>query len=472
MSEVSWLSVGSPHTRGDVPWTILATSSRATFSPHAWGCSFDFSHHRLGRHVLPTRVGMFRTAPPAPSAPGGSPHTRGDVPSVSGREKNAFWFSPHAWGCSALSPSSGLTHTVLPTRVGMFRSGSCLCRYYLSSPHTRGDVPRMVCPLVHLPMFSPHAWGCSERMARRAGRPSVLPTRVGMFRGLISGAASWWGSPHTRGDVPFSVYLKHAIGTFSPHAWGCSVLVVLILPLKRVLPTRVGMFRNTKNRRAIIKSSPHTRGDVPSSALILETMGSFSPHAWGCSGLLVERAEHRRVLPTCVGMFRRIRTGRPACRCSPHTRGDVPHNAEVTTDLATFSPHAWGCSEQTKNLVYYRFVLPTRVGMFRDKTDESKEHQGSPHTRGDVPFVRWPSCSFIGFSPHAWGCSDHLRTYEADPDVLPTRVGMFRRMSAWSWLAWRSPHTRGDVPGLPGVQHHGNPFSPHAWGCSVMYWLR
>src|SRR5271165_3175041 len=78
------------------------------------------------------------------------------------------------------------------------------------------------------------------------------------------------------------------------------------------------------------------------------TDDAFSPHAWGWSATTQQEPKPQRVLPTRVGMVRdTAQTGRYRC-CSPHTRGDGPQSRTPATKAAEFSPHAWGWSGNRK----------------------------------------------------------------------------------------------------------------------------
>ena len=95
------------------------------------------------------------------------------------------------------------------------------------------------------------------------------------------------------------------------------------------------------------------------------TDDAFSPHAWGWSATTQQEPKPQRVLPTRVGMVRdTAQTGRYRC-CSPHTRGDGPIMWLSSGVMAPFSPHAWGWSVLTVVASVPSVVLPTRVGMVR-----------------------------------------------------------------------------------------------------------
>ncbi len=134
---------------------------------------------------------------------------------------------------------------------------------------------------------------------------------------------------------------------------------------RNVLPTRVGMVRKVWLMRSYKLSSPHTRGDGPPECWSIPVRNAFSPHAWGWSaGARVLQGE-QQVLPTRVGMVR-IEKGRGVVGgCSPHTRGDGPEWTYFRDNDCKFSPHAWGWSGTSRRLQSPNGVLPTRVGMVR-----------------------------------------------------------------------------------------------------------
>ncbi len=315
-----------------------------------------------------------------------------------------------------------------------------------SSPHTRGDVPRGRMTLEIPRVFSPHAWGCPGNPSEVGECLGVLTTRVGMSRNPGPSAPMADRSPHTRGDVPYDALVRRLQVQFSPHAWGCPGSQVALLVHREVLPTRVGMSRRGNGRHPREGRSPHTRGDVPHGEGGGEAHPRFSPHAWGCPVATACRIFLLLVLPTRVGMSR----GATVCSCprsgSPHTRGDVPTLFPVHAVVMRFSPHAWGCPGDWIRAHRRRKVLPTRVGMSRERRLEARRSGGSPHTRGDVPSACRSLTLVWKFSPHAWGCPE-LRVQGVFVGiVLPTRVGMSRRARPRWPGKWRSPHTRGDVP--------------------------
>ena len=193
--------------------------------------------------VLPTRVGMVREIAAASPAKPGSPHPRGDGPSIGLDPDQLGRFSPPAWGWSAILPGRLGSDCVLPTRVGMVRGRSLPQARAPGSPPPRGDGPCYAFVTAVLSVFSPPAWGWSVLRPQHCAGSEVLPTRVGMVRQRRSLRLFPPGSPHPRGDGPLGCTVQHVLDLFSPPAWGWSVSQVVTEALKPVLPTRVGMVR-------------------------------------------------------------------------------------------------------------------------------------------------------------------------------------------------------------------------------------
>ena len=154
-----------------------------------------------------------------------------------------------------------------------------------------------------------------------------------------------------------------------------------------------------------------------------------------------------RVFPTCVGVFRRCWERTSPMPRFPHMRGGVPRVHDLLNLSATFSPHAWGCSDEYNPFEAFQHVFPTCVGVFR---------------RNVPPFV-----FVMVFSPHAWGCSVRKSHPLLNVAVFPTCVGVFRHITRFRRHGQRFPHMRGGVPVSNPLFWQPVTFSPHAWGCSA-----
>ena len=206
------------------------------------------------------------------------------------------------------------------------------------------------------------------------------------------------------------------------------------------------MVRINLTRLQRYDSSPHARGDGPSRAATTQLAKKFSPRAWGWSAAAQPSHAFDAVLPTRVGMVRRLPATLMRRRSSPHARGDGPPSTFTPSPHAQFSPRAWGWSVARRSDETAQTVLPTRVGMVR--------------------YCRALNLVDSRFSPRAWGWSDSISAPAGAPAVLPTRVGMVLPVEPPQAGRLGSPHARGDGPTWRRCSTTSSTFSPRAWGWS------
>ncbi len=186
----------------------------------------------------------------------------------------------------------------------MVRRNQHIPRAFERSPHVRGDGPGINLERLGKHLFSPRAWGWSEAFDPCPAKSKVLPTCVGMVRESAARVNEFLRSPHVRGDGPHGWRTSGDREQFSPRAWGWSVAIGAAANANVVLPTCVGMVRRAHAARFAWMRSPHVRGDGPVVTGDVNHGAEFSPRAWGWSALRRERLTFWPVLPTCVGMVR------------------------------------------------------------------------------------------------------------------------------------------------------------------------
>ena len=230
--------------------------------------------------------------------------------------------------------------------------------------------------------FSPRAWGWSVAALSRVDRGVVLPTCVGMVQRLHLTEEEVKRSPHVRGDGPSAP------------------------PLTRAR-----------------QRSPHVRGDGPWQQYRAWTEASFSPRAWGWSAASSGVSSTVPVLPTCVGMVRVSPLFHRPFRCSPHVRGDGPLRRDNPALQSTFSPRAWGWSGVSDVVGGAMTVLPTCVGMVRSRSESGPTCIRSPHVRGDDPSaVDQRQLEFPPVLPHLQA-NDGSTSFAPRPQVLTPDPG-------------------------------------------------
>ena len=195
-------------------------------------------------------------------------------------------------------------------------------------------------------------------------------------------------------------------------------------------------------------------------------MGLCSPPAWGWSALLVGNGVRNKVLPTRVGMVRIPSRESRGSLGAPHPRGDGPQGQGRGRTGAGCSPPAWGWSDAAAAAAAAMAVLPTRVGMVRSQGTQSKGLGRAPHPRGDGPQFRKVGLQCGRCSPPAWGWSGLRPLAIGINTVLPTRVGMVRWPRPCVVILCCAPHPRGDGPAMGGRGRRADTCSPPAWGWS------
>src|SRR5690606_1056694 len=128
--------------------------------------------------------------------------------------------SPRTWGWTGVSGSPVRRSTMLPTHVGMDRTPRCVTHPGGDAPHARGDGP----PLVDVPSVesgcSPRTWGWTQSVDRARRKTSMLPTHVGMDRESKEASGVVLDAPHARGDGPIGPATGWARSACSPRTWG------------------------------------------------------------------------------------------------------------------------------------------------------------------------------------------------------------------------------------------------------------
>ena len=131
-------------------------------------------------------------------------------------------FSPRPWGWSVRHILVGRGNSVFPARVGMVRSDTACSGVAFRYPLARGDGPLDVESSSINRMLSPRPWGWSDQLEIYRTEYDVIPSRVGMVRGLRGGELRCLCFPRARGDGPKRHHKPRLLAPFSPRAWGWS----------------------------------------------------------------------------------------------------------------------------------------------------------------------------------------------------------------------------------------------------------
>src|SRR5690606_16367897 len=130
---------------------------------------------------------------------------------------------------------------------------------------------------------------------------------------------------------------------------------------------RVGVYRGSFTQAPLVSGRPHARGDVPQAPRARSTVLSSSPRAWGCTVHRIGPLLGPVVVPTRVGVYRERRAPIGTRRRRPHARGGVPPATRILRPVFSSSPRAWGCTAPSSRAVRLKSVVPTRVGVYRGR---------------------------------------------------------------------------------------------------------
>jgi len=232
----------------------------------------------------------------------------------------------------------------------------------------------------------------------------------------------------------------------SPRPWGWSVRPRLRAWPVHLVPTPVGMVRPHPRRSSGTRACPHARGDGPSPGNVSSTSSTLSPRPWGWSGNAGAVLYPGRLVPTPVGMVRANGAPRLPRRPCPHARGDGPTSASAWGSARALSPRPWGWSVQEDIAALLLALVPTPVGMVRAESRTARFPRPCPHARGDGPSPHGSSGKMQHLSPRPWGWSEPPGAFLLDCALVPTPVGMVRERSWAGEPCCPCPHARGDGP--------------------------
>ena len=190
-----------------------------------------------------------------------------------------------------------------------------------------------------------------------------------------------------------------------------------------------------------------------------------SPRVWGCFLLWNGFTSFRFVFPTRVGVF--LNTVIISCLLLslPHACGGVSVWSNYRCNSTWSSPRVWGCFLCFVPQQIVVCVFPTRVGVFLNHLQIYLDRECLPHACGGVS-VRCAVTYQSGLSsPRVWGCFSFRAVHGSWKTVFPTRVGVFLSYRYFREKISRLPHACGGVSDILLVSSSGTGSSPRVWGC-------
>ena len=211
-----------------------------------------------------------------------------------------------------------------------------------------------------------------------------------------------------------------------------------------VLPTPVGVFPFLSTGKRTLQSPPHACGGVSDMGKPVLYLFLSSPRLWGC---FTWQTYHRKIL-------------RP-----PHACGGVSSWRFMSIRAFWSSPRLWGCFFVDRHFVFPFLVLPTPVGVFLNQNQQNNAQWCPPHACGGVS-TGLQSCKTKNqSSPRLWGCFQIEVDNRLIGKVLPTPVGVFLKIHRRDKEHDRPPHACGGVSIPCQTPSPLRQSSPRLWGC-------
>ena len=196
----------------------------------------------------------------------------------------------------------------------------------------------------------------------------------------------------------------------------------------------------------------------------------LSPRTWGCTVQRRGDLECHVVVPTHVGVYRDRSEVRYCNASCPHARGGVPVIARIPRDVRSLSPRTWGCTAPIPRGACSIGVVPTHVGVYRQPPHVRTVFRCCPHARGGAPCYDRSEVEQLHSSPRTWGCTGCAIHYYHAPQLIPTHVGVHRALVRRAVVVPTHPHARGGAPSRTSSWQEQSASSPRTWGCTGMGW--
>jgi len=231
-----------------------------------------------------------------------------------------------------------------------------------------------------------------------------------------------------------------------------------------IIPTHVGVDRARNGASPVQHHHPHARGGGPVMPSDLRNHTVSSPRTWGWTEERGNRRVDLVIIPTHVGVDRERSSSSAIWVYHPHARGGGPLNALLDPSPTRSSPRTWGWTDVDEATAALLVIIPTHVGVDRRRHRSSRRSRHHPHARGGGPTGRVDTVVIEESSPRTWGWTVLGHVDRPEPDIIPTHVGVDRTKWPSSPVPAHHPHARGGGPAQAQHLMEQIKSSPRTWG--------
>ena len=194
--------------------------------------------------------------------------------------------------------------------------------------------------------------------------------------------------PHACGDKTKSLMLIWVLLGSSPRVWGQGVSLKHRYVIIRIIPTRVGTSPRHSTIRHGTTDHPHACGDKASVLSTVMSSSGSSPRVWGQACARAVILPRKRIIPTRVGTSVSPLCLAYAGKDHPHACGDKYGLILITPFVSGSSPRVWGQVKLPNMFNGANRIIPTRVGTSIFMTSHNLLHRDHPHACGDKASTR------------------------------------------------------------------------------------
>ena len=144
--------------------------------------------------------------------------------------------------------------------------------------------------------------------------------------------------------------------------WGQAIILLLLCPYVRIIPTRVGTSHSRFLSLQLRKDHPHACGDKKTSLAIYCLSSGSSPRVWGQEKVIYIISYSYRIIPTRVGTRCPCHFKAISYQDHPHACGDKGDFVILRRKPLGSSPRVWGQAIKLLTLSDIAGIIPTRVG--------------------------------------------------------------------------------------------------------------
>ena len=148
---------------------------------------------------------------------------------------------------------------------------------------------------------SPRVWGQELHATLSAHQCRIIPTRMGTSKQCISNLFTVQDHPHAYGDKITNTSASRTRLGSSPRVWGQVLPRRARAEALRIIPTRMGTSKSEKLDITVNTDHPHAYGDKKNKSPSHEGLVGSSPRVWGQVLFSFEVLPLFRIIPTRMG---------------------------------------------------------------------------------------------------------------------------------------------------------------------------